>query len=602
MALNLDFPTSPSTSYPFTGEPTNPNFLQQSLGSFWNQIFSEQGTIKGLTIGRAEELLQAYQDLTEAVYCYGVKDIPVYHKQIWQPLTIQKSLLNKSPFIFEQNGAVFGPQPTTDPLYANQVFQFGFPKSTSQFVYSITPNFTIGSFSLVTNQVFNPSVFYIAGVDVTLNDNVLYFNKNPFDNPKNTIIDIIGDTGVPVTYVDENGVTQQDQLLFLWVYNVKIDIQNLYKNFGQIFNINLPSSENYKDILKRFFNIAVGGCNILALKSLMAYIGGVVPVIEPQEVVQYVAVNEYNNVVVTDKNSYLFDLDSVINPSVIPGAIFYAGDTFVSLLTYYDTVSQKDWWKTAFSNNALVPFSSYLFLGNYQSQLFFPNSLQLITLNPAGVLNFPVEGSPADVLTFENYINEPVNKAAIIKALGLTSSSNPASNLVAYPLNPLDFIFHNFLKNNSACFVLNFASPDQTSTFFNLFDDIKGYLPKHVYFMMVINVSVNTEIYDNLNNCLSIAGVGTGLNCDGSDSNGYISPDSPYSYTNALKRLFSIGHSPLNSFGPLTNSYNLVKIGLNGTVYTGGAKCVAGKLFTTIPNSGATSQTVPHIKLIDFSP
>ena len=164
--IDLNFPVAPDLTYPYTGQPTNPSFLQQSLGSFWNTIFTEQGTIKGYTIGEAEELIQAYQNLTEVIFSYSIKDINVYHKEIWQPITLQKSLLDFSPFVFQPNGAVFGPQPSTSEFYANQVFQFGFPKTSTQYIYSYTPPFTVGQFPLITNSVYCPSVYYISGVDV----------------------------------------------------------------------------------------------------------------------------------------------------------------------------------------------------------------------------------------------------------------------------------------------------------------------------------------------------------------------------------------------------------------------------------------------------
>jgi len=579
--INPAIPSDPST---------NAGFLFNCLGSFWTSLFSETNTIKGLTIGQSQELIQAYQNLSEEIDSYGVSSCPIYHKEVWQPLTILKSQLNESPFVFEPNEAVFGPQPSTDNLYANQVFQFGFPKSPTQFVYSYTPTIDIGNFSIIANNVYTPSVYYVANVDVSLQDGTLYFNKNPFANPNNNITNVIGTNGVPTTYVDKNGVVQQEQLLILFCYNVNLDENNLYNNFGYVFGINQPSSEQYKNILKGFFTIGAGGANILSLKNLLAYIGGIVPVIEKSEIVQYVATTEYNQLVVTDKHSYSFDLTEKLLSSVIPGAVFYAGQVFTNLFSYYDSVTTQQWWKIVFTGNTPVPFSSYLFFGNYQYQLLFPNSLQLLTLSPGGVLNFPVQGNTQDVQTFQNYINQPANQSQIIEALGLGQTSNPLTNTLSYPLNPVDFIFENFLQNNTACLVFNFSSVDQTTMFLTLFKEIRQYLPAHVYFLCLVTVSVGTDVFDSLNNIDN-----SGYNSDGTNAAGNYKNSSPYGGLN-------IGRSPMANSAGLLQPPN-VQIGRANSFwgYSGVMSIKAGKVFTNIPGSGATTNTVKFLKIIDLS-
>jgi len=146
--LSLDFPTS--QPYPYsTSNACNASFLISSLGSFWNSIFTETGTLRGYTIGDTEELIQSFQTLTETVNSYSVSNCPVFHQEIWQPITLQRSLLDFSPFVFGDGSSVFGPQPASNPFYANQTFQFGRPKATTQNIYSYTPNFTIGNFSII---------------------------------------------------------------------------------------------------------------------------------------------------------------------------------------------------------------------------------------------------------------------------------------------------------------------------------------------------------------------------------------------------------------------------------------------------------------------
>ena len=72
----------------------SPEVLYQSLGSFWTQIFSEKGTIKGYTLGQAEELTQSYYKLLDTINSFSIKHIPVFSTVRWQPLIIKKSKYN----------------------------------------------------------------------------------------------------------------------------------------------------------------------------------------------------------------------------------------------------------------------------------------------------------------------------------------------------------------------------------------------------------------------------------------------------------------------------------------------------------------------------
>ena len=102
--MSVEFITK---NYP-ANDVTDGQFLYRSLGSFWTYIFSDKNLLKGYTTGMAEELIQAYYTLTEVINQYSVKDVPILHKEKWYPLKIKKSEFNKTKFIFEPGGAVFG--------------------------------------------------------------------------------------------------------------------------------------------------------------------------------------------------------------------------------------------------------------------------------------------------------------------------------------------------------------------------------------------------------------------------------------------------------------------------------------------------------------
>ena len=92
------------------GNVKDPKYLYTSLGSFWVDIFREQNTLRGYTKALAEEIIQRYYDLVEAVNSYSIEDINVFHKVRWQPIIIRKSKFGFANFTFEKGKAVFGIQ------------------------------------------------------------------------------------------------------------------------------------------------------------------------------------------------------------------------------------------------------------------------------------------------------------------------------------------------------------------------------------------------------------------------------------------------------------------------------------------------------------
>lgn len=551
--------STPIFDFPSSG-PTDFNALYQGLGSFWTVLFEEKQTVKGYTMASAEELIQTYMNLIEVVNSYSVKDIPVFHTEKWLPIVITKSQFNQAPFIFEPNGAVFGPQSPDDLFYANLVFRFGFPKTPNAGIYAVTPAEALSNFSLIANRVINPSSVYLNGVDVTLKNGVLYFNKNVFDDPNVQRTELISDTGAPVTFIDSNGDVQNDEMIVLWAYNAEVDTKNVYNNFGYIFELNIASSDNYKDIIKSIFNIFVEGPTVAAVRTVIAAFSGLTPIQESEETVELVRQDASNYIVATDKHVYRYPLSFSLRSSVIAGAKFSAGDVLVTAIDYFDSVVQPNWWTTQLQVPKLG-LAPYIFLGNYQYQLYFKNDIELVTLSESDVLNFPVEGHPDDVQIFQDYINQTVNKIALKADLGLfIDQDNPANSRTSVVINPIDFVFKNFFSNNMALLKINLPDVESVSNFLQFVPFISAYLPKHVFLLFIINLNMPVEVYNKLNNCwVSPDFPDLTLNSDGSLPDGS-RPEVPVSdpdyYKNLNERLFSISMSPNSGTFPFFNAAN----------------------------------------------
>jgi hypothetical protein len=588
----------PIDTYP-TLKATDPNILLQSLGSFWTQMFQDGPFLRGYTIAQAEELIQHYTNLLEVINSYSVDSVPVFHTERWLPIVIKKSEFATNPLLFQPDDAVFGSQPADDPYYAGVIFKFGFAKTANSRVYSFQAPAELKDFSVISNRVFDPSRIFVRQVDVSFEKGVLYFNKDIFaidDIPK---ANLIGEDGVPLRFKDVNGNEHDDQVLVLWVYHAKTDQDLLYKNYGYLFDLRLTNDEAYKDILQSILKLFTGGPTVRAIKALSAAFIGVKPVVNTEETITEVFTTATERHVITDKQSYSFDIYYQLAPGLAVGSKVFAGDVLVDAVEYFDNIQSRRWWE-----NRVIPKISYqdlettvktpqmsfppqMFLGNYKHAFTFKNGIELVTADATGNITFPIEGDPDEVELFHQHLN--LSKETIKSKLGLANGS-------AVVINPLDFIFDNFLKYNTALIKFNFKEINQAGTFMSFFKVIKTCLPKHVYFIFYFDFSIDSDEYDLLNDgtMIELNGVPTFTNSDGTDGEGFFEEevaDGKYK-TDVKKRLFTL------AIGPKIETDHIVAAG--GTASTLVMAVKDGKMATEIP-PGATTKDINNLLLLDFN-
>lgn len=561
-----DFPIH---EYPTVGF-TNSNTLYASLGSFWTQIFSEKATLKGYTLAQSEELTQSYLNLIETVNSFSVEDVPIFHTERWFPFRVKKSLYNNVTQLFRSSDdpeyEVFGPQKgtPTDKYYEGVTFLFGYPKTPVAEVYGIDVPTELKGFSILTNRIINPTVVLTAELDYRINSNVCYFNQDIFalsDVPRYNVFD---DNGQQVYYTDKQGVSQPEQEIILWAYNADIDSQILFKNFGYVFEINMDNTAFFKEILKSVVSLFVDGPTVQSIRALACAFLGVSPIIETEETIEDSYVTGDVRFVITDKHVYRCDSyytllkdfrQTSTDPDTIKkGTKVYAGDVIVDAAEYFDYVQSGDWWR-----NGLVPKAAYdsvtgvitrypemsfpphLFVGNNKFHFVFKNDLELVTRDSAGNIHFPITGDVTDIAAFHTYINDPVRQSSIAACLGLAVGGSIV-------INPLEFIFQNFLKHGTALIKLNLANVHQAYVFTTFYSVIKDIFPKHVYLMFYLDFRLDSEtLMLNENVTVPINGVSTPANFDGSSSAtttyGYMLPESAANYKcDITKRYFCFSH------------------------------------------------------------
>jgi hypothetical protein len=591
------------------GDVTDGQYLYRSLGSFWTQIFRDKDALKGYTIGMADELIQAYFNLIEVIKQYSVKDIDIFHKEKWLPLTIKKSEFNNTPFKFSSNSAVFGNQPNTDTFYAGQIFRFGFSKETGGRVFSFTPNIPLTRFGAIANRIIAPSTVLLSGIDVVMRDGTLYFTTDLFNDPRIPTAKVIDDFGIPVTFKDTTGKIADEEFIILWVYMAEIDQAALYDNFGVLLDLKLASSENYKEILKAIFNLYVEGPTVKALTSAFAALAKAPIVIETEETIEDIYVDEHNQYIITDKNVYKLAPDQKISPDVARGTVFFAGEILSADVAVADSVIDPTWWQKKVQTSKLA-FASHVFIAGVKNQLFFENDLKLLTYTGAAAtekerrLIFPVLGRPADVQAFQDYINTDPNKSALLSLLNF--KANTTSSMT---INPVDFLFQNIFKNNTLFVKLDFYSQEQLDLFVSLLPLLQEHLPPHIYLLLYITMLLSPDNFTGLNSGLRIAAFpGKFFSFDGSEYLTGARPglvSDPDYYKDYINRMFCISIGPYRNSQPLHAAANLDELLLNSS-----SGVTAGSLRTDIPLSvhppGEPNPRLPStreiqsILLIDF--
>lgn len=609
-----------TSTYP-AGDVTDGQYLYRSLGSFWTQVFQDKNVLKGYTTAMAEEVIQSYYNLIETVNQYSVKDIDLYHKEKWLPLVIKKSEYNKAPFVFSSTGAVFGYQPASDLFYADQLFRFGFPKETlGGKIFSFTPTFNLAGMGLIANRVISPSLLLVPGVDIIVKDNTLYFKLDLFDNSYVPRAKVVGDFGEIATFKTAEGNIVEDEFIILWVYMAEVDNKELYGNFGSLLGINLPTSESYKILLKSLINLYVEGPTISALNAIFASLVNSPIVVEVEEKIEDIYSDDKYQYVITDKHVYKLSPSQLLLGSLEQGTVLYAGESLVEGVQLIDTMIDPLWWKNYFYISKLG-FPSHIFAADTKNQLFFANDYSPLTYTGANPepykrIVFPVTGRTADVEAFQDYINHPSRKSTILEKLQLS-----ASKTATVTINPVDFLFTNFFKNNTLFLKLDFQSQDQLSLFFSLLPTIQPYLPSHVFLLVYIQLQLSDEVLTNLNKKLEIAGYPNQLfSIDGSDTITGERPgdlSDPEYYKDYVNRMFCVAVGPYKDGQPLhadgstkySNVTNIDDLAIDNSVSAGTGVRV-GKLRTEIPLQikppgelfwrTPSTREVPTILLIDF--
>lgn len=565
-----------TTQYP-SQDSTNHAVLFDSLGSFWTHIFTDRGVIRGLSVGQAEELIQRYYELVDAVASLSAKDIPALHTERWLPIKLRRSQVVISPLRFlpegDQDVAYFGPQPPpivdtpTDTrncrTHCTEVFQFGRAKRPFEKTYETAIDPSIKVIPVLADRILAPTAVLTHGVEFELIDGKVYFNVDPFNLKNVARYPLFDSSGNAITfqyktpyyaYADEveaessfgvaDGTILPEEEIVLWAYHGEVDADALYNNFGYIFDIRDTDPLLFKRVLEKMVNLLVEGPTIGGVTGLASAFLGIEAVKTAREVVKDAYEVDGLKFVVTDKNVYQassfynFSNKAYFTPAAgdpTPAtprfsAVVYEGDQLFDAVQYYDQLVSPSWWKiaglVANQEKTKMAFPPCVFIGSYSGVLIFENRSPdskthidyVVQSLGGGQYNirfpFPAEVSISDAEIFNQYLED--HSATTVPLLQHHAGFNAVG--ADHYVNPLDFIFTYFFQTNSALIKLRFQSAAQTARFLRFFQYIQPCLPKHVYLLFYFDFPLTVDTARILKNAVLPGEVGG----DGSDYRGVL--------------------------------------------------------------------------------
>jgi hypothetical protein len=457
------------------------------LGSFWSSLFDEGALGDSIGYATSEMLCELYLDVIDIINASSIDATSVFNRKSIYPLIISESQLNNySENPIYGNDGNYGSQLESSTYESGSYLQYGqISKLNANYVYPISEKISkIGGVAL--NRLFNPSVTFVNESDYFLRDNKVFFRKNPFDN------DLI-----PKRAVQDAATGDIDREIVIWFCNVDEDDFKLYDKYGFIFTNIKKSSEQYKKIIQKLFNILSTGSSSDSLCSYLSVIAGSPVIIETTETVEEILDGPEGKLVVTDKNIYVVDSDIDISKNVKVGQELKSGSPVADIIELYNT-KKAGWWNSLVS----IPMK----IGNTTNTsgfISFPNKYekgvygdQLTSSQFSKPLYFKLIGEQKYIDEFWMNLNKKSKKSKINwghKLFKKYSSSNTDSNFLSEKdifLNPAEIFCEDLFKDNILPVKIKLNKVKNYDIFFSTIDPLELITPVNCILMLFFEVSL----------------------------------------------------------------------------------------------------------------
>lgn len=450
-----------------------PDKLLSLLGSFWATTYTGNGLVQDLAATTALAAQQTHLQLLELVASVSRFNVPVFHQDNWYPLTILESEINTDAGLLEKYST-----PTLNVYDSSTNLNYG--EIQSQTFYSVGRPKNLHNVRVLLDRVTAPNVEWINGIDFWLQEDVITFRENPFNNeyvPQQEILDSTG--------------TISDKQITLWLYRGQWDWNTVYEQFGYALRLKLESSEGYKNVINAIFDAFVEGTSVRSQQLLLSSAYGVPVVREAEETVEVIASDADKLNVITDKNVYQFPLNTTTTVAV--GDVLAAGDSLTDLLQVFELNKGSTLSSTDVS---AVTLESGVLAWGFWNGLTFENKT-VDTVVEEGVdgytkISWELSGFPFDVEKFWNDVHANGVASGQTLAMLLDVRENPTGQPTAASLpatvNPLQFLADNVLRNNAYIVKVKPGSQLANQLAFFPAEQFRKIQPPHTLMLLIVEL------------------------------------------------------------------------------------------------------------------
>ena len=423
-------------------ELDTPNVAVEALGSFWSATYQGSDLVRSLVEAVLEREAQENDDLLEVVNTLGVGSVAIRHTERWQPLTLLQSQMNDPGWTVPK----FGEAGLT--WQAGSPYRFGGAENRTLYAWPLPRRNMVPP--LLFNRITAPSRSLVLGIDYVLQGGYLVFRNDPFADdliPQEQLF-----TGGDVT----------DQQLTLWACRPTYDQQRLYRLFGYVLGLNLPSSGAYKTLLGVLLDAIVRGTTAKHLRKAWSAITGV-PVAVGGDTVQQITSESDQQVVVSDQAAYILSPNARVTVSV--GDVLSECQSLCDALVFCDfntgaTPAAGTLW-------ALALGQGFLTAGFFGDLVFQNADVPLVVSSDDDgytKISWEVDGWPSDVDKFFDELHARGRATGQTLAHLLDQrpvnarNTEPMAGALPATINPLQFLCQNVLRNNATVVVVRPAA------------------------------------------------------------------------------------------------------------------------------------------------
>lgn len=459
-----------------TRDIDRPDTLVGFLGTHWSEAFDARDQIRSLMLARSLEEQQKVRELRQVVDAVSRFTQPLHRTEQWRLLVLKENERNHQSVAVLRYGdskqqAVYGTHPVTGRLY-----RYGMPHETE----SVFPlPYILEQAPFIFDRIVKPSRTLTYGLDYYLSpaDQAIVFRKNPFDSPQFEIRELF-----------EDGVLA-DRECWLWLFRPQRDRDRVYRQFGYVTDLKLPSSLQYRDYVNAVWDGVVAGASSRPLAAALAALTDT-PVATGHETVQHVVGDSRGLLITTDKAAYRYPSDATA--LVTAGDVVEAGDQLVDTVRVFEFHNGDV--PAVGDLQALELGRGFLPAGFVDGISFFNQDvpLQVDTSGEFTRVEFEVGGFDEDVTRFWTLFHERGEASPPTLAQLLDRRENPSGEPTAGALpatvNPLEFLIRNVLRNNAFVVKIKHRQQGSNRLPFSAARKLRLLVPPHTAMLLVFEL------------------------------------------------------------------------------------------------------------------